>query len=246
MASLSHRRARELLQVDRHATPDDIRRAYRRAARTYHPDAGGDAAVFQDLVAAVDLLLDRADRDPPVAASPSTGRRAYPSTTGQYGRGGAEADDVDLSLLADATAPGTGDAWSVAGVAAAVAGAYDTSGPDRISGVSRRPGSFLNRVARHLSNDLLSRWEVTGATRRGVAGRDLEMVATFPPGARRRIDRAGVPAGWSTTRNPAATESTYVVHPGPSETATAVLVAEALSMFCDAIEWPLGDWYRTE
>ncbi len=242
--AMSHHRARELLQVDRHATADDIRRAYRRAARSHHPDAGGDAQTFQDLVAAVDLLLDRADREPPVAASPSTGRRAYPSTAGQHGRG--HAADVDLSVLANATAPGTGDAWSVGGVAAAVAGAYDTSGPDRISGVSRRPGSFLNRFGRHLSGDLLSRWEVTGASRRGVAGRDLEVVASFPPGGRRRIDRASVPPGWSTTRNPGVTESTYVVRPGPSEAATAVQVAEVLEQFCTAIKWPLGDWYRTD
>lgn len=246
MATLSHHHARELLKVDRHATADDIRRAYRRAARTHHPDAGGDAQTFQDLVAAVDLLLDRADREPPVAASPSTGRRAYPSTVGQYGRARADADDVDLSLLADAIAPDTGDAWSVGGVAAAIAGAYDTTGPDRISGVSRRPGSFLNRFGRHLSGDLLSRWEVTGASRRGVAGRDLEVVATFPPGGRRRVDRASVPAGWSTTRNPGVTESTYVVRTGPSEEATAVQVAEVLEAFCAAIGWPLGDWYRTE
>lgn len=246
MAKLSHHRARDLLGVDRHASPDDIRRAYRRAARTHHPDAGGDAETFQDLVDALDLLLDRADREPTVAASPSTGRRAYPSTAGKYGRGRAESDDVDVSVLADATAPDTGEAWSVGGVAAAVAGAYDMSGPDRISGVSRRPGSFLNRFGRHLSGDLLSRWEVSGASRRGVAGRDLEVVATFPPGGRRRIDRASLPAGWSTTRNPSGTESTLVVHPGPSEAATAVLVAEALAAFCDAIVWPLGDWYRTE
>lgn len=244
MATISHDRARVLLGVDRHADPDDIRRAYRRRARRDHPDAGGDPEAFRELVAAVELLLDRADARPP--ASPSTGRRAYPSTDGRFHVPGHHAPrEVDTGLLDGASAPTPGDRWGADGVAAAVVQAFAATGPDRILGTSRRPGSFLNRFARHLSDDLLARWEVTGATRRGVAGRDLEIVATFPPGARKRVDRVTLPTGWSTTRNPAGTVTTFVVRPGGDEAATAVLVARALDVFCDAIAWPLTDWYRS-
>jgi curved DNA-binding protein CbpA len=240
---LTHDRARVVLSVGRHATPDEIRRAYRRAARTHHPDAGGDADTFRDVVAAADLLLDRAAREPDVDASPSTGRRAYPSTADATSD--PATDRVDTSLLDGAEAPGHHQRWSRAGVAAAVLGAFDTSGPDHIAGASRRPGSLLNRFAHHLSDDLLSRWEVTGARHRGVAGRDLEVVATFPPGARRRVDRSRLPSGWSTTRNPAGTVTSHVVRPASTPAETAVRVANVVDELCTAIGWPLPDWFRS-
>jgi len=36
-----------LLGVQKHATPDEIKKAYHRAAMTYHPDKGGDEATFK-------------------------------------------------------------------------------------------------------------------------------------------------------------------------------------------------------
>lgn len=242
---VSHQRARDLLGVDRRATPDEVRRAYRRAARTHHPDAGGDADTFLEIVAAADLLLDRAGREPPAEASPSTGRRAYPSTAGQYTSTDQPDEQVDTTLLDGAQAPVAGQRWSRAGVAAAVVHAFDASGPNHIEGISRRPGSLLNRFGRHLSDDLLSRWEVTGARHRGVAGRDLEVVATFPPGGRKHVDRANLPRGWSTTRNPAGTISTHVVRPAGTNDETAARVAAVVDEFSTAIGWPLREWYRS-
>ena len=49
-------RARALLGVPAHATEDEVRRAFRRAARRAHPDVGGDEATFRTLVAARDVL----------------------------------------------------------------------------------------------------------------------------------------------------------------------------------------------
>ncbi|HEX4901799.1 MAG TPA: DnaJ domain-containing protein [Acidimicrobiales bacterium] len=49
-------RARALLGVPAHATEEEVRRAFRRAARRAHPDAGGDASVFRTLLAARDVL----------------------------------------------------------------------------------------------------------------------------------------------------------------------------------------------
>ena len=46
------------LGVDRNATPEDIKRAYRKMAAQHHPDRGGDTAKFQDIQAAYETLSD--------------------------------------------------------------------------------------------------------------------------------------------------------------------------------------------
>lgn len=242
MATIDFDQARDLLGVDRHASPDDIRRAYRSLARRHHPDAGGDVATFQSLTAAVDLLVGDAARRVEAPSSPSTGRRAYPSTSGPVT--GTGSSRPDTSLLETARVPAPGDPWDRSSVAAAVHASFAGDGSDRVRGVSRGPRTVLNRFARHLSADLLSRWEVGGATRRGRPGTDLEVVATFPPGGRKHVERASLPTGWSTTRNPAATESTFVVRPDTDPATTAVLVANVLDDFCTALAWPLPSWSR--
>lgn len=47
-----------VLGVDKTATPDDIKRAYRKMASKHHPDKGGDTAQFQQIQAAYDTLSD--------------------------------------------------------------------------------------------------------------------------------------------------------------------------------------------
>jgi len=46
----------ETLGVDRGATPDQIKRAYRKLASQHHPDKGGDKAKFQEIQTAYDTL----------------------------------------------------------------------------------------------------------------------------------------------------------------------------------------------
>ena len=50
------------LGVDRSASPDDIKQAYRRLAAKHHPDRGGDTAEFQKIQAAYDTLGDAEKR----------------------------------------------------------------------------------------------------------------------------------------------------------------------------------------
>ena len=52
--------ARRMLGVDHRATRQDVIRAYRRAAKRHHPDAGGDASAFGALEAAYRLALQAA------------------------------------------------------------------------------------------------------------------------------------------------------------------------------------------
>jgi DnaJ-class molecular chaperone len=46
------------LGVARNATPDDIKKAYRRMAAIHHPDKGGDTAEFQKIQSAYETLSD--------------------------------------------------------------------------------------------------------------------------------------------------------------------------------------------
>jgi DnaJ-class molecular chaperone len=50
------------LGVGRTATPDEIKRAFRKLASQHHPDKGGDTKKFQEIQAAYDTLGDAAKR----------------------------------------------------------------------------------------------------------------------------------------------------------------------------------------
>jgi curved DNA-binding protein CbpA len=80
-----------VLGIERSASPDDVRAAYRRAARASHPDLnpGDETALerFKRVQLAYDVLIDpdrRAEYDAPPATSPASGghrgrRRLDPS-----------------------------------------------------------------------------------------------------------------------------------------------------------------------
>ena len=52
----------QTLGVERTATADEIKRAYRKLASQHHPDRGGDTKTFQEIQAAYDILGDAQKR----------------------------------------------------------------------------------------------------------------------------------------------------------------------------------------
>jgi curved DNA-binding protein len=52
----------EILGVAKTATPEEIKKAYRKLAAQHHPDRGGNTAKFQEIQAAYDTLSDPAKR----------------------------------------------------------------------------------------------------------------------------------------------------------------------------------------
>lgn len=48
----------QTLGVPNNATPDEIKKAYRKLASKHHPDKGGDTATFQQIQTAYDILSD--------------------------------------------------------------------------------------------------------------------------------------------------------------------------------------------
>ena len=53
----------QTLGVPRTASADEIKKAFRKLARTHHPDAGGDEAKFKEINEAYEVLSDQKKRD---------------------------------------------------------------------------------------------------------------------------------------------------------------------------------------
>lgn len=84
----------EILGVDRNASDDDIKRAYKQKARRLHPDTGGDEEEFKELSTAYEVL-----KNPQAKANYD--RFGDPRGPGGMGGGDAFAGFGDLSDLID-------------------------------------------------------------------------------------------------------------------------------------------------
>lgn len=180
------------LGVDRRATADQIKAAFRKQARKYHPDANkGDAEAtrkFKELSEAYDVLGDpkkRGEYDNPV----SQFRRGAGSTGGPYGGGGpfggGTTVEWDMGDIGD-----LGDIFS--GIfRGRGAGAGAGSGPGAGARTAPRPESVYETPV-----ELTLKEAIEGARRlvREDDGRQLEV--TFPAGV---VEGAKVRAGGNHT-----------------------------------------------
>jgi DnaJ-like protein len=86
----------DVLGVEARATPDELRAAYRRAARDHHPDAGGNAQRMSEVNAAWYVLGDPARRaayDRGLARGPAPGAATAGPAAGAAGEAwGVDAD----------------------------------------------------------------------------------------------------------------------------------------------------------
>ena len=81
----------EVLGVEKTASFDEIKKAYRKAALKEHPDRGGDKEKFQELQKAYEILGDKDKRD----KYDKYGEKAVTEESG-HGGGGGMGDIFDL------------------------------------------------------------------------------------------------------------------------------------------------------
>jgi curved DNA-binding protein len=78
----------QTLGVAKNATPDEIKKAYRKLASQHHPDRGGDTAMFQSIQAAYDTLSDPQKRvnydNPPPQFNGFHQQGGFPFNFGQH------------------------------------------------------------------------------------------------------------------------------------------------------------------
>lgn len=240
---LSRAAALEILELDATATRTEVKLAYRRLARTHHPDAGGDAATFADLQRA----YERLQRDPTAAAGPPRARPAR-------GPGGNWGDAPSRQWSAERVDPDAVDWGRELPVGARafrldrslVAVALDRSAPGApiapLTGRSRGPRSTLNRFVALLDPELTAQWRIApvGTT----VDADLEIVVRCRSRrARRRADAAALAPGWVRHRGSSTTTLTRSLHPSRDRHDTAVRAASRLEEALDALAWPLSSWW---
>src|SRR6185503_10815569 len=94
-----------ILGVDKKAGADEIKKAYRKLARKYHPDVSKEKDAkekFQDVSEAYETLKDtekRAAYDQLGTYQPGQDFRPPPGWEGQFNEGNFSFDDVDLADL---------------------------------------------------------------------------------------------------------------------------------------------------
>src|SRR6476646_7887961 len=77
----------QVLRIPVTATEKDIKVAYRKAARTAHPDHGGDAATFRRVTLAYETLIDarrRAEYDRSYGSGTTASSRTPPAEEGAH------------------------------------------------------------------------------------------------------------------------------------------------------------------
>jgi len=89
----------DILGIDKKATKEDVKKAFRKLAQKHHPDKGGDEAKFKEITEAYATLADEKKRREydSYGQSFGGGQAGFdPSQYGGFGQGGVEFDLSDL------------------------------------------------------------------------------------------------------------------------------------------------------
>lgn len=242
---LSRQEALRILGLDPTAHPADVKHAYRRLARTHHPDAGGEAATFADLQRA----YERLSRDSqPDMAPPARRRQPARGPAGSWGDAPSReysAEEVDLGRIEWSRELPAGSApfrLDRSLVAVALDRASGSGSVAPLVGRSRGPRSPWNRLVGLLDPELTAHWRVESTAAALSADVRIE-VRCRSRGARRRLDRASLPPGWVRQRTASLTTATRTLHPNRRREETATRVALALEAALEQLQWPLESWY---
>lgn len=234
--------ALEVLGLAGPVGPRDVKLAYRRLARELHPDRGGDAERFRHVQLAFETIRDGTDArvDGPRAQVRVAGvDHRWWETPGAWHERPVDTEHVDLGRSPDGAA-------TRADVDLLASLLHDpTDGPVRpVQLHSRAPGSRLHRIVTWLQPDLLAALSVAPAPDGIRPDHDVRVELRASAGRGRRIAAdATIPASWTRTRGTDAVTIRRDLRPSRQPDETAVRVAREVAACCDAIRWPLDDWF---
>ncbi|MPV36983.1 J domain-containing protein [Georgenia subflava] len=206
----------DVLGVDRHASAEDLRRAYRRRQRQTHPDLGGDPAAFH----AVQLAWER--------VGTAAGRAEYDRTAGGAPRSARFAEDDEGTRVwttgtrrGSASAPGRARSYGHPGGASRqryltlmrewVGRGVDLSDPYQEDLVQRAPAEIRHALADALAEEATART----LSALGPAFAVWHDVATAAGGG-----------GWADDADIASTEAAKIDHVVLGPTGVFVLQSE--------------------
>ena len=224
------------------AGPEDVKRAYRRLARTLHPDTGGDAARFRRVQRAYETIRDgtdaRVDGPRPQVRVAGVDERWWESP-GAWHEQPVDVEGVELDRAPD----GRATAADLDLVASLLHAPRDPP-VRRLRLHSRSPGSRLHRFVTMLDPDLLASIDVGPASDGRRAGHDVALELRAPGGkGRRLLADVALPTDWNRRRGSDTVSMTRTLRPCRDPAETAVRTARAVAELTEEIGWPLQEWF---
>ncbi|WP_211262585.1 J domain-containing protein [Nitriliruptor alkaliphilus] len=238
-APLDRNDALRILELPPAADARAVKRAYRRLARTHHPDVGGEVATFHALQQAYEVLIG--DDGDGVPVQPP-GRPSRPRAAWSSDQTGPAREAVDLtSVRWDLPVPASPEPLSRELIARWLAsGHVDPVRP--LKAISRAPGARLNRAAPKLSPDLTATLVVGPATDdRGRVVVAVRVVAANRR-ARRVLDSVGLDGGWIRRRGTSSTTLRRTITPDTERSVTALRTTDLIVDLLDRAAWALEGW----
>ena len=233
---LTREEAARVLDLALPCSPGQVKRAYRRQARQFHPDRGGDARTFDALQRAYERLVAEDTAAPPVVQGrPSRAPASTPQAPSRSELAALASDRavppgrlrLDTDLLASALARGHRQPLHP------------------VLAASRAPGSALNRAASVLATDLTATLAIATTItdlREPVITIELTGGARR---ARRALERAPLEGVWTRLRRSSTTQLRSTIAPSAERHTSAAAVTLRVTRLLEHLAWPLPQWTLT-